>query len=118
NDMASPSRVSRGSFRSGNQLALWCQATSLLRLFDDFFQLADFLLYFPGNLLNEPFGFQVGVVRGSSNLFLNFAFPLVKLAFCFVLCALFHRSSPWARFRLRVAAASLSQPPHLQTSRS
>src|ERR1035437_4809186 len=47
---------------------------------DDFLHLADFLLDLPANLLALAFGFQLGIVRRSSNLFFNFTFHLVKRA--------------------------------------
>src|SRR5450759_5881683 len=97
--------------------AALCEAVQASRFFDDFFQLADFLLDFPGNLFAKTFGFQVGIVRRSSNLLFNFTFHIVKRSFCFVLYALLHGSSPLTRSvcgsPLRLSLIHISEPTRL-----
>ena len=73
------------------------QAEPSTLFFEDFLHLAYFLLDFPAYLFDLAFGFQVGIVRRSSNLLFNFTFQLVKLSFCFVLSALPHGLSPLTR---------------------
>src|SRR5271157_5272886 len=73
------------------------QAEPYLLFPEYFLHLADFPLYLPGDLLANAFGFQVGIVRRSSNLLFNSTFHLVKLSFCLVLNALLHGFSPFTR---------------------
>src|SRR5579864_3425582 len=61
---------------------------------EDFLHLADFLLDLPTYLFDLAFGFQIGIVRRSSNLLFNSTFHLVKLSSCFVLSASLHWLSP------------------------
>src|SRR5579864_6585083 len=72
---------------------------------EDFLHLADFLLDLPTYLFDLAFGFQIGIVRRSSNLLFHSTFQLVKLSSCFVLSAPLHGLSP------------LSQDFHLDTWR-
>src|ERR1017187_9257167 len=56
----------------------------------NFLNLPDFLLDFPAYLLVLSFGFQVGIVRHLSNLFLNLTLHFVNLARYFILRTWLH----------------------------
>src|ERR1700674_2494039 len=58
--------------------------------FEDFFQLADFLLDLPGYLFANTFAFQVGIVRQLAHLFLNLALHFVNFARNLILDAWLH----------------------------
>src|SRR5579864_8588632 len=75
-----------------NQRAVSQAAEAELPVLDpeDFLHLADFLLDLSTKLFALAFCFQVGIVYRSSNFCLHFTLHFVKLAFCFVLRALFH----------------------------
>jgi hypothetical protein len=51
----------------------------VLGFFNEFLHPADVLLDFPGNVLNDAFAFQVGIVRQLAHPFLNCALHLVNL---------------------------------------
>jgi hypothetical protein len=86
-------RVNAKSARYGRKAGLISRTSDIeLTLLnpEHFLNLADCLLDFPAYLFTLAFGFQVGIVRHSSDFFLNFAFHFVKFAFGFVLRALPH----------------------------
>src|SRR4029077_19902459 len=62
----------------------------LLRFFDYFFHLADFLLNFPGYFFADAFAFQVGIVRQLAHLLFNRALHFVNLPCDFVFSAWLH----------------------------
>jgi hypothetical protein len=59
-----------------------------------FFNLADFLLDFAGELFVLALGFQVGVVRDLSGCLFDVAFQFMNLAFDLIFRARFHLVSP------------------------
>jgi hypothetical protein len=64
-----------------------------LLLLKHFFNLADFLLDFAGDLFSLAFGRQVGVVRNLSHLLFSSTFDFMKLAFDLILRTWFHTAS-------------------------
>jgi hypothetical protein len=88
------------------------------RLFDDLFQLSDFLLDFPAYLFSNTRAFQVGIIRKFARLFLDLALHFVKPASCFVFRAFLHGCTPSIRFHLFAAAPNLSKTVRLQPLRT
>jgi hypothetical protein len=65
------------------------------RFFEGSFRLADFLLDFPGKLLDDAFGLQTAIVRQFSRFALDRALQFVKDAFRLIFgTSLHHRELP------------------------
>src|SRR5665213_4124137 len=69
------------------------QGTSNL-LVQHLFHLPNLFLHFSRYLLILSFAFQIGIVGGSTNLFLDCPFYLVKFALCLINGTWFHHMPP------------------------
>jgi hypothetical protein len=73
------------------------RSAEICKLFlEDLFDIADFLLNFPTELLVHTFSFEVRIIRGVANLLLQRALRVMHCAFDFVFGAVFHIFAPVA----------------------
>ncbi|MGC1129375.1 MAG: hypothetical protein WA875_07435, partial [Candidatus Acidiferrales bacterium] len=66
------------------------EAMGKFLVFEDFFDLADFLLHFAADLFALPLVLEAGIIGGAPDFFLNLAFHFVRFAFDPIAGAVFH----------------------------
>lgn len=105
------SAVSPCAFDFNRRRALFLRAALPgLSFFDDFLQLADFLLDFPGDLFPYALAFQVGIIRQLPGLFLDRALHFVNLARYLIFRTWLHDAAFFRKPEFRIGLALLRLP--------